>query len=145
LSVFVGTLDVSIQAQIINLLMDLQQKLSLTYLFISHDLRIVSSISNHIAVMYLGKIVEMGISKILFSMPRHPYTRSLLNSIPAAGPNNRGKRTILYGDIPSPMNPPSGCRFHTRCSSVQDICRQQEPILKGNEEHLCAYHFFGEI
>jgi oligopeptide transport system ATP-binding protein len=123
----ISSLDVSIQAQIINLLQDLQDKLGLTYLFISHDLNVVAHISIHVAVMYLGKIVEMGPARMLYDDPKHPYTVALLSSIPMPDPSVRRKQVILEGEVPSPIDPPSGCRFHPRCPSRKDECPKIEP------------------
>lgn len=126
----VSSLDVSIQAQILNLLQDLQESLGLTYLFISHDLSVVRHISNRIAVMYLGKIVEIAKSKELFQNPMHPYTQALLSAVPVAKYNYKRDRIILKGDVPSPINPGTGCRFANRCWMAQDICRKESPCLK---------------
>ena len=123
----VSSLDVSIQAQIINLLQDLQQKFALTYLFITHDFSVVKHISTKVGVMYLGKMVESAARNELFNEPLHPYTKALLSAIPNPDPLARRSCQILNGDIPSPMNPPSGCRFHTRCPMVSAICRTEEP------------------
>lgn len=128
----VSALDVSIQAQVINLLMDLQQKLGLTYLFIAHDLKVVEHISNRVAVMYLGRIVELTESEELYHHPHHPYTQALLSAIPVPDPTSKTKldRIILKGDVPSPMNPPSGCYFHPRCPKKGEGCDSQAPDLK---------------
>ncbi|RJQ58551.1 MAG: dipeptide ABC transporter ATP-binding protein [Desulfobacteraceae bacterium] len=123
----VSALDVSIQAQVMNLLQDLQRKLGLTYLFISHDLSVVRHLCNRIAVMYLGRIVEMSPTEILHDHARHPYTRALLSASPIANPNLKRKRIILKGDVPSPVDPPSGCHFHTRCPRSEARCRTQVP------------------
>ncbi len=126
----VSALDVSIQAQVINLLMDLQQKLGLTYLFIAHDLKVVEHISNRVAVMYLGKVVEIASSDELYCHPQHPYTKALLSAIPVPDPHKKDQRIILTGDVPSPINPPSGCHFHPRCPSAVADCRLTRPVLK---------------
>jgi len=138
----ISALDVSIQAQIINLLKDLQDRLDLTYLFIAHDLRVVEYISDRVAVMYLGKIVEIGNSDSLYSSPLHPYTKALLSAVPEPDINKRKEREILKGDIPSPMAPPAGCSFNTRCPIVEDRCRSEEPQLRELEVgHKVACHF----
>jgi len=136
----VSALDVSIQSQILNLLSELQEEFSLTYIFISHDLGVVKFISDKIAVMYLGKIVEYCETNELYNNPGHPYTKSLLNSIPSIKTRGRA-RNDLKGEIPSPMNPPKGCRFHTRCKYVMDICREKEPEnIEVSENHFVSCH-----
>ncbi|HRK08038.1 MAG TPA: dipeptide ABC transporter ATP-binding protein [Pseudobdellovibrionaceae bacterium] len=125
----VSALDVSIQAQVINLLMDLQQKLGLTYLFIAHDLKVVEHISNRVAVMYLGRVVEIAESEELYKHPTHPYTRALLSAIPTPTPKKNTDRIILTGDVPSPIRPPSGCHFHPRCPIANDKCKTDVPSL----------------
>lgn len=125
----VSALDVSIQAQIINLLKELQQKKGLSYLFIAHDLKVVEYISDTVAVMYLGKIVEKATAHDLYKSPKHPYTQALLNSIPIADPRKRAHRTVLQGDLPSPMSPPSGCHFHPRCPIATEECQRTSPQL----------------
>jgi len=137
----VSALDVSVKAQIVNLLDDLQRELGLALLFISHDLAIVEHMTHRIAVMYLGKIVEVAPKKSIFAMPRHPYTRALLSAVPVPEPGAVQKRMILKGDVPSPINPPSGCRFHTRCPFAFDRCRTEEPQLRTFEAgHVAACH-----
>lgn len=137
----VSALDVSIQSQVLNLLKDLQQKFNLTYIFISHDLRVVKYISDRVYVMFLGKIVESGETREIYNNPLHPYTRFLLSAVPEANPHIRDReRVILEGDVPSPINPPSGCRFHTRCPMVKAECRELEPPMIDLNGHFVACH-----
>jgi len=137
----VSALDVSVKAQIINLLSDLQDELGLALLFISHDLAIVEHLTHRVAVMYLGKIVEVAERKTLFATSHHPYTRALLSAVPVPDPTIKRQRIILTGDVPSPIRPPPGCRFHTRCPLAFDRCRQEEPALKPvGDGHLSACH-----
>jgi oligopeptide/dipeptide ABC transporter ATP-binding protein len=146
----VSALDVSIQAQIINLLQDLQEDLGLTYVFIAHDLRVVEHISHRVAIMYLGKIVELAESAQIYRNPRHPYTRALLSAVPVADPTARRERMLLPGDLPSPTNPPAGCPFHPRCPYAEERCRHEPPNLAPSHnagrrplaEHAVACHVF---
>jgi oligopeptide/dipeptide ABC transporter ATP-binding protein len=141
----VSALDVSIRAQVLNLLQRLQQQFNLTYLFVSHDLSVVRHVADRIAVMYLGRIVELADRDEIYAAPKHPYTKALLSAVPIPDPQieKRRKRIILSGDLPSPINIPSGCRFHTRCPMAQDICREVDPVYEAKEgrEHYAACHF----
>jgi oligopeptide/dipeptide ABC transporter ATP-binding protein len=142
----VSALDVSIQAQVINLLQDLQRRFHLSYIFIAHDLAVVKHIADRVAVMYLGKIMELADKRTLFREPRHPYTQALLSAIPVPEPALARERMLLQGDVPSPMAPPPGCRFQTRCPFVRDRCRVEEPMLDpATPGHTIACHFWREI
>lgn len=140
----VAALDVSVQSQVLNLLEDLQKEFNLTYVFITHDLSVVKHISKRIMVLYLGNMAEMADSDVLFSKPAHPYTRALLSAVPVPDPDYKKERIILEGDMPSPANPPEGCRFHTRCPEKRDVCSSQRPVWREIEpDHFVACHFAG--
>ena len=137
----VSALDVSVQAQIVNLLADLQERLKLTYVFVAHDLSVVRQVSTRIAVMYLGSIVEIGDADSIFDRPSHPYTQALISAVPKPVNSEGRKRIILTGDVPSPINPPPGCRFHPRCPAAQDKCRVDRPALTVANGRTVACHF----
>ena len=136
----VSALDVSVRAQILNLLAELQEKLNLTYVFISHDLSVIEHICDRVAIMYLGKVVEIGTKDDIFNNPQHPYTKALLSAIPKVGQRDRSDRIIIQGDIPSPVNPPAGCHFHTRCSYATESCKNDPPMIDLGNGHLVACH-----
>lgn len=139
----VSALDVSIQAQVLNLMQDLQEQLNLTYLFIAHDLSVVKHFSTRVGVMYLGRIVEMADTKKLYSNPLHPYTQALLSAVPVAKAGGKRERIILQGDVPSPETPPLGCAFHTRCNQCMDICKEKRPEFKKIDDgHYVACHLY---
>lgn len=146
----VSALDVSIQSQILNLLLELQKDMGLTFIFIAHDLAVVKHISDRIAVMYLGKVVELCDSESLYEKPLHPYTQALISAIPIPDPKKKAQHQILEGDVPSPRNPPSGCHFHTRCPFAQEKCKEEVPPLEvkkhsSNDEHFVSCHFVGDL
>ncbi|HMQ09792.1 MAG TPA: dipeptide ABC transporter ATP-binding protein [Oligoflexia bacterium] len=138
----ISALDVSIQAQILNLMQDLQKELNLTYVFIAHDLAAVRHISDRVAVMYLGKLAEIGTADEIIKNPQHPYTKALISAIPIPDPQveKNKQKTVLQGDVPSPLNPPKGCRFHTRCPIAKDVCKQEIPLLEHKVQRMVACH-----
>lgn len=144
----VSALDVSIQAQVLNLLMQLKEERNLTYIFITHNLSVVEYISDRIAVMYLGRIVELSTTEQIFDHTMHPYTEALLSAIPVVDPDNKRSRIVLEGDVPNPVHPPEGCHFHPRCKKCMEICKHQKPVLKRHiidgEEHFCACHLYDD-
>jgi oligopeptide/dipeptide ABC transporter ATP-binding protein len=142
----VSALDVSIQAQVLNLLEDLQQEFGLTYLFIAHDLSVVEHISDRVVVMYLGTVVELATAEELYANPTHPYTEALLSAVPRTDPDHVSQRIILPGDVPSPADPPPGCKFHPRCRYAQEICRVEVPHWREiNDDHWAACHRADEL
>ncbi|MFM8802987.1 MAG: oligopeptide/dipeptide ABC transporter ATP-binding protein, partial [Planctomycetia bacterium] len=136
----IAALDVSIQAQVVNLLVDLREQLGLTYLFISHDLSVVEHVSDDVAVMYLGRIVEQAPAARLYAEPLHPYTLALFSAVPSVEPGRRRRRIVLTGDVPSPARPPSGCRFHPRCPLAEQVCRQIDPPATPIDGHVVHCH-----
>lgn len=139
----VSALDVSVQAQILNLMMDLQRQSGMAYLFIAHDLAVIGQVSDRVAVMYLGQIIELTGRAELFSHPLHPYTEALMSAITVPDPHQRRQRTVLTGEVPSPVAPPPGCRFHTRCPRVMEICRKEPPVLRAQGgDHLVSCHLY---
>ena len=141
----VAALDVSIQADVLNLLKDIQREMGLTFMFISHDLSVVAHTCDHVAVMYLGRLVESAPTRELFKAPRHPYTKALFSAIPSLDPDDRGKAQKLEGEIPSPTNQPTGCKFHTRCPHMIERCKSEEPQLEGDEGHQVSCHRWKEL
>jgi oligopeptide/dipeptide ABC transporter ATP-binding protein len=141
----VSALDVSVQAQIINLMVRLQRQFRFSYLIISHDLSVIRHVSHRVAVMYLGQIVEISAAEALYESPRHPYTLALLSAVPVADPRRKRKRIILSGDVPSPLNPPQGCRFHPRCPQRMSVCEREAPVMRRVADgHLAACHLHGD-
>jgi oligopeptide/dipeptide ABC transporter ATP-binding protein len=142
----VSSLDVSIQAQIVNLLLDLQSEFGLTYLFISHDLNLIEYVSDWVAVMYLGKIMEWAKQEVIYENPIHPYSEALFSAAPTVDPLTKRQRILLEGDVPSPVNPPPGCNFHPRCRYAKEICKTEVPIYQDlNNKHFVTCHFAGTL